>query len=290
MASEKELLERVIKKKLGKGKAEYEVNVEFEGKRIDLVFEKESEIWLIEAKRQLNFVALGQVLTHKKLYEHKTLPLKNIKLGIVCEETDAEVEEACKSEEMEIFVFPEDKIGGGAEEALICGVCGSQMVEEGEEYKCKTCEYFFGMSSLVKQCEKCGVNYGAYPAVENKILGPKGKHFAKNYWIEGICPKCREDFLRKHPSEREYASCPDCGYTTPIERAKELNFICKKCEGSMKKVIESFKPSITIADLIREELELIGMPKEFIDYSLGRMKPYFGRETVAENKNICKIT
>lgn len=98
MTSEKELLERVIKEKLGEGEAKYEVNVGFEGKRIDLVFEKENEIWLIEAKRRLNFEALGQVLTYKRLYQHEISPSKNIKLGIVCKETDVEVEEACKSE------------------------------------------------------------------------------------------------------------------------------------------------------------------------------------------------
>jgi len=70
MTSEKELLERVVKEKLGEGKAKYEVNVGFEGKRIDLVFEKENEIWLIEAKRRLNFEAFNFKYTKSLCYEN----------------------------------------------------------------------------------------------------------------------------------------------------------------------------------------------------------------------------
>jgi len=29
---------------------------------------------------------------------------------------------------------------------------------------------------------------------------------------------------------------------------------------------------------------IVGLPKEFIDYCLGRTKPFFGKETVTENK------
>jgi len=258
MTSEKELLERVVKEKLGEGKAKYEVNVGFEGKRIDLVFEKENEIWLIEAKRRLNFEALGQVLTYKRLYQHEISPSKNIKLGIVCKETDVEVEEACKSERIEVFAFP-DKIGEVTEEAPICGVCGSQMIEEGGEYKCKTCEYFFGMSSLVKRCNNCGKFYGTYPAVEDDVLSLcLTKDNIRNHWRKGLCPCCRKEGY-------EY-------YNTKQSR-----------------------PYGTLAEFIKYELSnrevtpyqlqtTVGLPKEFIDYCLGRAKPFFGKETVAENK------
>ncbi len=258
MTSEKELLERVIKEKLGEGKAKYEVNVGFEGKRIDLVFEKENEIWLIEAKRRLNFEALGQVLTYKKLYEHEILSSKNIKLGIVCKETDVEVEEACKSERIEVFAFPE-KIGEVTEEAPICGVCGSQMVEEGGEYKCKTCEYFFGMSSKIRKCSGCGVMYGSYPVVEATILN-----------IPRVC-------VTKIAGEIATAYCPKCR-----EKSERYFEIGRTFVDMLRMNMErgNFTPNAAVLYF----QTLTYKSKEFIDYCLGRAKPFFGKETVAENK------
>lgn len=242
MTNEGELLDRLIKEKLGKGKAEFEVNVGLAGKRIDLVFEKQDEIWLIEAKKELNYDALGQVLTYKKLYLHKVPPSKDLKLGIACEGGDSEIEAACKSEGVQVFVLTQ-----GKEEEIkkspICGICGDQMIKENDEVKCKTCEYFFGMTSMIEQCIRCKGKYGAYPAIETGVLSNKGKYFRKNYWKERLCPECRAQELP------EWANWN------------------------------------TLAGLIREDLNrrqttshqltmIAGLPKEFIDYCLERMKPY----------------
>lgn len=174
--------------------ARYEVNIK--GKSIDLVFEKEDEIWLIEAKKKLNYEALGQILTYQKLYHLYLRSSKNVKLGIVCEETDPDIEAVCKEHNIYVFVLKEAK-GKQGEESLvgegpICGICGNRMIKEEGQYKCKTCEYFFGMSSIIRECEKCKGKYGTYPAIENDvlvILGMGSKHFRK--MIEGLCPKCR---------------------------------------------------------------------------------------------------
>lgn len=49
-----------------------------------------------------------------------------------------------------------------SKETPICGVCGSKMLEENGEYKCKTCERFFGVSSMGERCRQCGQLYGVY--------------------------------------------------------------------------------------------------------------------------------
>lgn len=242
MLTEKELLDRLIRDNLGEGKAEFEVNVGGMGKSIDLVFQKKDEIWLIEAKKKLNYEALGQVITYKTLYLHKVPPSKEVKLGIVCEGGDSEIEAACKSKGVQVFILTQGK-EQEIEKAPICGICGDQMVEENDEFKCKTCAYFFGMSSRIQQCIGCKGKYGAYPAIETSVLSNKGNYFRKNYWKERLCPECRKQELP------EWANWN------------------------------------TLADLIREDLNrrettvhqlemVAGLPKEFIDYCLGKMKPY----------------
>lgn len=103
--SERELIDKLIKEKLGKGKARFEVNVG--RKRIDMVFEKEDEIWLVEAKKRLNFEALGQFF-----------PKKALKLGIVCEDGDSEIEEACRGQGVKVFKRVEKEIEGEKIEEL----------------------------------------------------------------------------------------------------------------------------------------------------------------------------
>jgi len=245
MVNERELLEKAIKK-LGKGKAKYEVKIGSKGKRIDLVFEKEDEIWLIEAKRQLNFEALGQILTYKKLYEKEISPLKNIKLGIICEEVDEEIEEVCKREEVIIF---HEKIGKISEKALICGVCGDQMVKEEGNFKCKTCEYFFGMSSQLKRCSNCGTIYGSYETVEWTILRI----------MEKIC-------LTKKQINIIYSYCPEC---------REKNELYRTFAEMLK--IHFEKRNLTPYGVVNylQELTYKDKAEEFVNYCLGRIKPYF---------------
>lgn len=127
---------------------------------------KEDEIWLIEAEKKLNYEALGQVLTYKGLYQAHFSPSKTIKLGIVCEAGDEDIEKAYKKEGVAVFIA--GKRAEEIKEAPICGICGSKMILEG--YECKTCEYYFGMSSMVKRCLTCGAKFGSYEEIEKRIL------------------------------------------------------------------------------------------------------------------------
>jgi len=261
MASERELLDKLIKDKLGKGKARLEVGVG--RKQIDLVFEKADEVWLVEAKKSLNFEALGQVLTYEGLYQEQFSPRKALKLGIVCEEGDSEIEQACRSKGVKVFILPEKEVKEEKiEEAPICGVCGSQMVEEEGEYKCKTCEYFFGMSSTIEECHRCKGKFGTYQAVEGSVLNVishGSKSFRRNYWMSGLCPKCREEELKAR-NNLEYGTIA----------------------GLIKHNLTD-KWAMTTP----YQLEMMaGLPKEFIDYCLGKVKLYFEQGKVSERKAV----
>ena len=78
-------------------------------KRIDMLFDGEDSIWIIEAKITADWSGIGQVLGYellfkrdwKKIVNRETLP--PIKLGIVCEYADQDIERCCK--ELGISVF-----------------------------------------------------------------------------------------------------------------------------------------------------------------------------------------
>lgn len=251
MRSERELLDSLIKKKLGEGKAEFEVSVR--RKQIDMVFEKENEIWLVEAKEKLNFEALGQVLTYEKLYREQFSPQKALKLGIVCEEGDSGIEQACQSQGMKVFILPEQEAKEEKIEGVpICGVCGSRMEEEGGEFKCKTCEYFFGMSSVIETCSKCGAKFGSYWRIEQDVL-------AGVSW--GISVRCQKWYRREQ-------LCPNC------RRREVHNYDSGTTWGTISELLKK-----TLDQRITTPYQLeasTGLPKEFIDYCLGKMKPYLG--------------
>lgn len=255
--NERNLLEKLIKEKLGKGKAEFEMRVG--GKSIDLVFEKEDEIWIIEAKKVLNFEALGQVLTYEELYKQQFLPCKNINLAIVYEEGDPDIEQACQSKGVKVFISKETEgLPKKVEEAPICGICGSEMVLEEGEFKCKTCEYFFRMSSIARQCDNCQKMYGSFPAVEEEIYELCQLRLA----------------VTKRPGER----LPD--------KAKWLNY-CPECRVEKLYAIHEGTYCGQIARILKEgqeihvrlEFELerrlkFSKAKEFIKYCLGETKLY----------------
>ena len=48
---------------------------------------------------------------------------------------------------------------------MTCRVCGSEMMDGA----CETCIRWFGKSSAVTECERCGREYGGYPLVENAL-------------------------------------------------------------------------------------------------------------------------
>lgn len=107
MDIEQKLIEKLIESGLlGKGEAKLEINAGiYTPKRIDLVFEKEEEVWIIEAKKILCYEALGQLLVYGDLYS-LTTP-KRVKLGVVCENSDYEIEWTCNLHGVVVFPLGE---------------------------------------------------------------------------------------------------------------------------------------------------------------------------------------
>jgi len=102
---EKALLKMLIKK-LGSGIAKFKVQIATYGIRIDLVFEKKNEVWLINAKKKLSYIAVGQILAHKEIYQMRLSPQKELKLGIVCNQGHLAPERICRDKDIEVFIFP----------------------------------------------------------------------------------------------------------------------------------------------------------------------------------------
>jgi len=125
----------------------------------------------------------------------------------------------------------------------MCNVRGSIIVEKNGNWICKTCEYFFGISSKVERCKPCSSLYGAYAGVEDcvtQVVFKWSDYNIQNYWIKDIYPKCRK---------REVSY-----YGTIAELIK--------CEFEKREII--------MTQLTNPPCML---PKEFIKYCLGRFKP-----------------
>jgi hypothetical protein len=110
---ESKLLDVFVNSGVLKGKTEREVRVgkrmfEVEGaifdwrKSIDLLYETDDEVWIIEGKLKLNYEALGEVLTYATLYSEEYAG-KTIRLGIVCGMVDDEILLACAKYNVTVF-------------------------------------------------------------------------------------------------------------------------------------------------------------------------------------------
>ena len=198
--NQRELLDWLIDSgKLGQGiTARYEFNVGTTSpKLIDLVFEGKDVIWLVEAKTSKDklYEAIGQIQVYEDLFRLKCQPSKPIKSAIVCVESDLEIAYFCRNHGIAFFVYKaceEEEEKKEKKQGIMCGVCGSIMVEKNGNWICKTCEYFFGISSRVERC-RCGSFYGAYPGIEDCVTQLIfTKDTIPKYWIKDICPKCRK--------------------------------------------------------------------------------------------------
>jgi hypothetical protein len=243
--NERDLLKRLINEGiLGKGKGNFEVNVGSNTpKYIDLVYETDSEIWLIEAKINLDYKALGQILSYKKLYLQNFMPSKPIKLGIACLRlSNEEIKDFYESYKIKVLLLEEKET---EKEVInpVCGICGRSMEkDENDDWVCKTCEYFFGISSKLTECEECGCMYGTYPAVEWRVLGlyNGSNAFRRRYEGRNVCIKCI-DLLESWN--------------------KEYNTIADLIKGEME---ERF--------WTKQDLTCRGIPEEFIKFCLGKME------------------
>ena len=74
---------------------------------IDLVYYTRDHVWIIEAKRVLNFEAIGQVIVYSTLYAEEH-PTEIVKMGIVCYSADEELIRACRKNGITIFQIGRD--------------------------------------------------------------------------------------------------------------------------------------------------------------------------------------
>lgn len=72
-------------------------------KRIDVVAYRHGEIWIIEVKPHVGVGAYGQLRVYEKLLRQKVGEEAVIKLGVVCETVDPDVEKILISEGVTIW-------------------------------------------------------------------------------------------------------------------------------------------------------------------------------------------
>ena len=65
-------------------------------KRIDVVAERDGEIWIFEVKPDAGLSAIGQVLSYKVLYKQHFKEEREIKLAIVTTRVDDDIREVAK--------------------------------------------------------------------------------------------------------------------------------------------------------------------------------------------------
>lgn len=116
--SENDLIELFINSGIIQGSFEREVKVgssiwSIEGKVldwrkiIDLVCYTTNCVWIIEAKKELNFEAIGQVIVYSTLYAEND-PTKVIKKGIICYATDEDLIRVCRKNGITVFKIQRD--------------------------------------------------------------------------------------------------------------------------------------------------------------------------------------
>ena len=70
-----------------------------------MICRTDGEVWLVEAKRELNTSAIGQILSYKESYEKTYEPANEIHMVIVCAKADELLEETCKHQGIEMLCF-----------------------------------------------------------------------------------------------------------------------------------------------------------------------------------------
>lgn len=66
-------------------------------KRIDAVWYRPDEIYLLEIKERIRHSAIGELLTYRQLFSEQRRPMKPLRLGIIARHKDLAVQAACKS-------------------------------------------------------------------------------------------------------------------------------------------------------------------------------------------------
>ena len=77
-------------------------------RKIDAVCKTSDLTWILEVKKELNFEAIGQVLTYKELYKEDN-PEAEVKLGIICDKFNKIIGDTCKDYGIKVFWKRKDK-------------------------------------------------------------------------------------------------------------------------------------------------------------------------------------
>lgn len=72
-------------------------------KRIDVVAEKDGEVWIFEVKPDAGLGAIGQVLSYKVLYMKEHKDVHKVQLAIVTTRVDDDIREVCKEYGITVF-------------------------------------------------------------------------------------------------------------------------------------------------------------------------------------------
>lgn len=75
-------------------------------KRIDAVWYRPGEIWLLEVKKRISNAAVGALLTYKMLFTEQRKPMKPVRLGIIARYTNLEVQRLCNTLGIKFWIVP----------------------------------------------------------------------------------------------------------------------------------------------------------------------------------------
>ncbi len=136
-------------------------------------------------------------------------------------------------------------------ENLLCGTCGGFLKEMDRKLVCETCESFFGDSGVISKCYNCENKFAHFPGIDEHVFiklpsgAPVLSIEERKLW-RAACPACRKSLI---------VSRSIGGEQTNAETTKEI----------IRVLINS--RFVTIRDL-----EIKGIPREFIKYCIGKEK------------------
>lgn len=136
-------------------------------------------------------------------------------------------------------------------ENLLCGTCGGFLKEIDRKLVCETCESFFGDSGVISKCHNCENKFAHFPGIDERVFiklpsgAPVLSLEERKLW-RAACPTCRKSLI---------VSKSIGGELTNEETTKEI----------IRVLINS--RFVTIRDL-----EIKGIPREFIKYCIGKEK------------------
>ncbi|MFA4957185.1 MAG: hypothetical protein WC556_09475 [Candidatus Methanoperedens sp.] len=142
----------------------------------------------------------------------------------------------------------------------LCGTCGEILKEKNGELVCETCEHFFGTSGVIDECYNCNNKFAHFPAIDETVF---------------ITLPSGAPVLSKENRKTWRTRCPACRKTLG-------SFYCYiGNEGTYEETTkEIIRVLIKSASATIRDLEFRGIPKEFIEYCIGKIKPIIPQPSV----------